>query len=114
LQSTNAIESMISILRRTSSAGRAATCACAGRPPGCSKPNSSSARSSATPTSPTRPRRRARRRRKPIVDDHACDRRAGRYARHRLTISSGSSPRSSTAQRDMVSRSRWRVRGRSA
>jgi hypothetical protein len=36
------------------------------------------------------------RRREPFVDDAARDRRAGRYARHRLTINRGSPPRSST------------------
>jgi hypothetical protein len=45
LSSTNPIESMIEIVRHTQrnvNAGRTATCASGGPPPGCSKPSSSS------------------------------------------------------------------------
>ena len=56
LATTNPIESMIEIVRRTratSSVGSPATCACAGPPPACSRPRASSARSSATSTWPS-------------------------------------------------------------
>ena len=59
LQSTNPIESMIEIVRRTSRNVKrwqsGDMCLSAGPPPGCSKPSSSSARSSATATSPSSP-----------------------------------------------------------
>ena len=51
LQSTNPCESMIECVRRaraTSSAGSPGRCACAGQPPGCSRPSASSEGSSAT------------------------------------------------------------------
>ncbi len=58
LQSTNPCESMIETVRRTSrnvKRWQSGEMACAGPPPGCSKPSGSSARSSATETSPSSP-----------------------------------------------------------
>jgi Transposase, Mutator family len=60
LESTNPCESMIDTVRTTQrnvKPGPPGRWACAGRPPGCSKPNSSSARSSATPSSRSSPSR---------------------------------------------------------
>ena len=69
--------------------------ACAGPPPACSKPSSSSAGSSATATSPSSPSRSS------ATSTVAAPRyrshpRGGRYAPHRLTITPGPPSRSST------------------
>ena len=101
LQSTNAIESMISILRRTSrnvkrwqSGDMCLRWTAAGMLEAEQQFRKIIGYSDLAKLALAVERRR---RREPFVDDHACDRRAGRYARHRLTINRGSSPRSSTA-----------------
>ena len=63
LQSTNPCESMLEIVRRTratSSAGSRATCACAGPPPACSRPNGSFEDPRLPRSRQTRPRDRIR------------------------------------------------------
>ncbi len=95
LESTNPCESMIECVRRTSrnvKRWQSGDMACAGPPPACSKPNSSSARSSATATSPSSPSRSSTTspHDRPVPDP------GGRYPRHRLTITPGPPSRSST------------------